>query len=62
MVVMDLTDSSLAAIEDAFRSVAQKMNFVVVEFNGESIRVRVLIECFPKLSISAIVLWAIRVS
>ena len=46
---------SLSLIEKSFREVALKMNFQVLEFNGESDHIHVLIEYPPKLSISQIV-------
>jgi putative transposase len=46
------TDESLKLIEDSFRTVATKMNFQVLEFNGEADHVHALIEYPPKLSIS----------
>ena len=49
------TGESLAVIESSFKDVAQKMNFQIQEFNGESDHIHVLIEYPPKLSISAIV-------
>ena len=49
------TGESLAVIEASFKDVAQKMNFQIQEFNGESDHVHVLIEYPPKLSVSAIV-------
>ena len=49
-----LTSAGLVVIEDSFRSVALKMNFVVLEFNGEGNHVHALIEYPPKLSISQI--------
>ncbi len=49
------TDESLDLIEKSFREVAQKMNFQVLEFNGEGNHVHALIEYPPKLSISQIV-------
>ena len=45
----------LVLIEESFKEVAQKMNFNVLEFNGEENHVHVLIEYPPKLSISQIV-------
>jgi putative transposase len=42
-------------IEKSFRSVAEKMNFQILEFNGEEDHVHALIEYPPKLSISEIV-------
>ncbi|WP_445301035.1 IS200/IS605 family transposase [Microcoleus sp. D2_18a_B4] len=49
------TSESLGLIEKSFREVAQKMNFQVLEFNGEDDHVHALIEYPPKLSISQIV-------
>ncbi len=49
------TSESLGLIEKSFREVAQKMDFVVLEFNGESNHVHALIEYPPKLSVSQIV-------
>ena len=49
------TDATLNIVEQSFRSVAEKMNFVVLEFNGEGNHVHALIEYPPKLSISQIV-------
>lgn len=48
------TETGLNVVEDSFRSVAAKMNFVVLEFNGEANHVHALIEYPPKLSISQI--------
>ena len=48
------TDAGLNIVEASFRSVAEKMNFVVLEFNGEANHVHALIEYPPKLSISQI--------
>ena len=48
------TEAGLNVVEDSFRSVAKKMNFVVLEFNGEANHVHALIEYPPKLSISQI--------
>ena len=50
-----LDDAGLKLIEESFRVVAQKMNFQILEFNGESDHVHALIEYPPKLSISQIV-------
>ncbi len=47
--------ASLDLIEKSFRSVAEKMNFQILEFNGEEDHVHALIEYPPKLSISEIV-------
>ena len=49
------TSESLAAIEKSFIEVGEKMDFAVLEFNGEADHVHVLIEYAPKLSISQIV-------
>lgn len=49
------TGESLDLIEKSFRDVAQKMNFQMLEFNGEGNHVHALIEYPPKLSISQIV-------
>ena len=49
------TDKSLALIEESFREVARKMNFQILEFNGEADHIHVLVEYPPKLSISSIV-------
>jgi putative transposase len=50
-----LTIESLAVIEKSFVEVAKKMDFQVLEFNGESDHIHVLVEYPPKLSISQIV-------
>lgn len=50
-----LTSDSLAVLEKSFREVAAKMDFQVLEFNGESDHIHVLIEFPPKLSFSQIV-------
>ncbi len=49
------TLESLKLIEKSFKEVANKMNFKVLEFNGEADHVHVLIEYPPKLSISLMV-------
>ncbi|MEG5063304.1 IS200/IS605 family transposase [Microcoleus sp. B3-A4] len=49
------TGESIDLIEKSFREVAEKMNFQVLEFNGEADHIHVLIEYPPKLSISSIV-------
>lgn len=49
------TVESLKVIEKSFKEVALKMNFQILEFNGEKDHVHVLIEYPPKLSISVIV-------
>jgi len=49
------TDQSLELIEESFRTVASKMNFQILEFNGETNHVHTLIEYPPKLSVSQIV-------
>lgn len=50
-----LTVESLTLIEKSFREVAKKMSFQILEFDGESDHIHVLIEFPPKLSISQIV-------
>ncbi|HEY9890346.1 MAG TPA: IS200/IS605 family transposase [Candidatus Sericytochromatia bacterium] len=47
-------DDGLKLIEESFRTVATKMNFQILEFNGEADHVHALIEYPPKLSISQI--------
>jgi putative transposase len=42
-------------IEQSFRDVAEKMDFQVLEFNGEGNHVHALIEYPPKLSVSQMV-------
>lgn len=49
------TAESLLLVEESFKEVALKMNFNVLEFNGEGNHVHALIEYPPKLSISQIV-------
>ena len=49
------TSESLKLVEKSFKEVASKMNFEVLEFNGASDHIHVLIEYPPKLSISLIV-------
>lgn len=46
---------SLELVEESFKEVAQKINFKVLEFNGEGNHIHALIEYPPKLSISQIV-------
>lgn len=46
---------SLAVVEKSFREVADKMDFQVREFNGESDHIHALIEYPPKLSVSQMV-------
>jgi putative transposase len=50
-----LTEEGLLTIRDAFESVASKMHFRLLEFNGEADHVHVLIEYPPKLSVSTLV-------
>ena len=47
-----LDDDGLKLIEQSFREVGLKMNFQILEFNGEADHVHTLIEYPPKLSIS----------
>ncbi|AFY31349.1 IS200/IS605 family transposase [Calothrix sp. PCC 7507] len=49
------THDSLELIHRSFAEVAKKMDFQILEFNGESDHVHTLIEFPPKLSISQIV-------
>ena len=49
------TLESLAVIEKSFREVAEKMDFQILEFNGEGNHVHALIEYPPKLSVSQLV-------
>jgi putative transposase len=49
------TLESLAEIEKSFQEVAKKMDFQVIEFNGEGNHVHSLIEYPPKLSVSQMV-------
>lgn len=46
---------TLVLIEKSFREVATKMNFQILEFNGEADHIHALIEFPPKLSISVMV-------
>ncbi|NJR60010.1 MAG: IS200/IS605 family transposase [Cyanobacteria bacterium CRU_2_1] len=50
-----LTATSLELIEKSFKEVARKMDFQILEFNGEGDQVHALIEYPPKLSVSQIV-------
>lgn len=47
-----LTTESLDLIEKSFTDVAKKMDFQILEFNGEADHIHSLIEYPPKLSIS----------
>jgi len=49
------TGESIDLVEKSFREVAEKMDFQMVEFNGERNHVHALIEYPPKWSISQIV-------
>jgi putative transposase len=49
------TGKSLTLVEKSFKEVAEKMNFQILEFNGESDHIHALIEYPPKLSISVMV-------
>ena len=42
-------------MKEAFESVAKKMGFEIVEFNGESHHIHLLIEYPPRLALSKIV-------
>ncbi|NEO53355.1 MAG: IS200/IS605 family transposase [Okeania sp. SIO3B5] len=50
-----LTGEGLEIIKNSFDTVAKKMNFKILEFNGEADHVHAAIEYPPKLSISQIV-------
>ncbi|BAC07952.1 IS200/IS605-like element ISTel2 family transposase [Thermosynechococcus vestitus] len=50
-----LSAEGLELIEKSFREVAKKMDFQILEFNGEEDHVHALIEYPPKLSLSQIV-------
>lgn len=50
-----LTAEGLAVIEKSFGDVAKKMDFQILEFNGEADHIHALIEFPPKLSVSQIV-------
>ncbi|MEB3124649.1 MAG: IS200/IS605 family transposase [Synechococcales bacterium] len=49
------TSESLSVIEKSFSEVAKKMDFQILEFNGEYDYIHALIEYPPKLSISQMV-------
>ena len=49
------TSESLAVLESSFREVAAKMDFQILEFNGETDHIHCLMEYPPKLSISQMV-------
>ncbi len=49
------TAESLAVVEKLFNKVAKKMDFQILELNGESEHIHVLIEYSPKLSVSQMV-------
>jgi len=49
------TEEGLLLVKQSFKDVALKMNFKILEFNGETNHVHALIEYPPKLSISQIV-------
>jgi len=49
------TKQSPLIIEQLFQNVASKMNFKILEFNGENDHIHALIEYPPKLSISQMV-------
>ena len=48
-------EAGLILIEKSFKEVATKMNFNILEFNGEDNHIHALIEYPPKLSLSQIV-------
>jgi putative transposase len=49
------TAESLAVIEQSFKEVAKKMDFQVLDFNGEADHIHTLLEFPPKLSVSQMV-------
>jgi putative transposase len=49
------TSESLAVIEKSFSEVSRKMDFQILEFNGEADHIHALIEFPPKLSVSQMV-------
>ena len=49
------SESELALIEKVFHDVAKRMNFKILEINGEKEHLHALIEYPPKLSVSKIV-------
>lgn len=49
------SESELVLIEKVFHDVAKKMNFQILEINGEKEHLHALIEYPPKLSVSKIV-------
>ncbi len=49
------TSDSLAVISAAFDAVSEKMDFQILEFNGEADHIHLLIEYPPKLSVSQMV-------
>jgi putative transposase len=49
------TAKSLAVLESSFREVAAKMDFQILEFNGETDHIHCLMEYPPKLSVSQMV-------
>lgn len=49
------TTESFELIEKSFNEVAKKMDFQILEFNGESDHIHALIEFPPKLSVSQMV-------
>jgi putative transposase len=49
------TAKSLEVIKKSFSEVSEKMDFRILEFNGESNHIHALIEFPPKLSVSQIV-------
>lgn len=51
----EFTHEGLKVLSEAFASVAQKMDFNILEFNGESDHVHILVEYPPKLSVSQLV-------
>lgn len=49
------SNQEIGLLESAFRNVAEKMDFQILEFNGEEEHIHALVEYPPKLSVSKIV-------
>lgn len=49
------SNQEIGLLESVFRNVAEKMDFQILEFNGEEEHIHALVEYPPKLSVSKIV-------
>jgi len=49
------SNQELGLLESVFRNIAEKMDFQILEFNGEEEHIHALVEYPPKLSVSEIV-------